>query len=146
MTNNHYTYNVDDRDTIADNSINQNIDTGGGDFNRHRDQLGRRVRRRRWPRATTSRTPRSPPATTTSSVTTTTWCAATTTPSRSATATPPAPATSPPTTAPRPRWAATRAGSHDASGSFNDTENTTTTTTDVRTRTTWTAARTTTSR
>ncbi|MBC3194611.1 hypothetical protein H7X46_26530 [Pseudonocardia sp. C8] len=33
VTNNHYTYNVDDRDTIVDNSINQNIDTGGGDFN-----------------------------------------------------------------------------------------------------------------
>ncbi|MEJ8281765.1 IniB N-terminal domain-containing protein [Pseudonocardia spirodelae] len=32
VTNNHYTYNVDDRDTIVDNSINQNIDTGGGDF------------------------------------------------------------------------------------------------------------------
>ena len=32
VTNNHYTYNVDDRDTIIDNSVNQNIDTGGGDF------------------------------------------------------------------------------------------------------------------
>ncbi|MEQ3554919.1 IniB N-terminal domain-containing protein [Pseudonocardia nematodicida] len=32
VTNNHYTYNIDDRDTIVDNSINQNIDTGGGDF------------------------------------------------------------------------------------------------------------------
>ncbi len=32
VTNNHYTYNVDDRDTIVDNSVNQNIDTGGGDF------------------------------------------------------------------------------------------------------------------
>ncbi|MFP5069214.1 IniB N-terminal domain-containing protein [Pseudonocardia nantongensis] len=32
VTNNHYTYNVDDRDTIVDNSINQNIDTDGGDF------------------------------------------------------------------------------------------------------------------
>ncbi|GAA1398935.1 hypothetical protein GCM10009613_53780 [Pseudonocardia kongjuensis] len=33
VTNNHYTYNIDDRDTIVDNSINQNIDTGGGNFN-----------------------------------------------------------------------------------------------------------------
>ena len=27
-----YTENIDDRDTIVDNSVNQNIDTGGGDF------------------------------------------------------------------------------------------------------------------
>ena len=32
VTNNHYTTNIDDRDTIIDNSVNQNIDTGGGDF------------------------------------------------------------------------------------------------------------------
>ncbi|MFP5069213.1 hypothetical protein ACLFMI_06060 [Pseudonocardia nantongensis] len=32
VTDNHFTYNVDDRDTIVDNSINQNIDTDGGDF------------------------------------------------------------------------------------------------------------------
>ncbi|MEU9818175.1 IniB N-terminal domain-containing protein [Pseudonocardia alni] len=37
VTNNHYTYNVDDRDTIIDNSVNQNVDTGGGDFNQSID-------------------------------------------------------------------------------------------------------------
>ena len=29
---NFYEYNIDDRDTIVDNSINQNVDTGGGNF------------------------------------------------------------------------------------------------------------------
>ncbi|MEV1293970.1 hypothetical protein [Pseudonocardia sp. NPDC049635] len=29
---NFYEYDIDDRDTIVDNSVNQNIDTGGGDF------------------------------------------------------------------------------------------------------------------
>ncbi|SFN22014.1 hypothetical protein SAMN05216207_1010128 [Pseudonocardia ammonioxydans] len=32
VTDNYYEYDVDDRDTIVDNSINQNVDTGGGDF------------------------------------------------------------------------------------------------------------------
>ncbi|MBN9736769.1 MULTISPECIES: hypothetical protein [unclassified Pseudonocardia] len=32
VTDNFYEYDVDDRDTIVDNSVNQNIDTGGGDF------------------------------------------------------------------------------------------------------------------
>ena len=32
VTDNYYSYDVDDRDTIVDNSINQNVDTGGGDF------------------------------------------------------------------------------------------------------------------
>jgi hypothetical protein len=32
VTNNHVTNNVDDRDTIIDHSVNQNIDTHGGDF------------------------------------------------------------------------------------------------------------------
>lgn len=29
---NYYSYDVDDRDTIVDNSVNQNVDTDGGDF------------------------------------------------------------------------------------------------------------------
>ncbi|TCK27754.1 IniB N-terminal domain-containing protein [Pseudonocardia endophytica] len=33
VTNNYITNNIDDRDTIIDQSVNQNIDTHGGDFN-----------------------------------------------------------------------------------------------------------------
>ena len=32
VTNNHVTNNIDDRDTILDQSVNQNVDTHGGDF------------------------------------------------------------------------------------------------------------------
>ena len=37
ITNNYVTNNIDDRDTIIDNSVNQNIDTGGGDFDQRID-------------------------------------------------------------------------------------------------------------
>ena len=37
VTNNHITNKIDDRDTIVDNSVNQNIDTGGGDLRQNFD-------------------------------------------------------------------------------------------------------------
>ena len=127
VTNNY----VDDRDTIVDNSVNQQIDTGGGDV----DQVIRTSSSTASGDGAVAAggdiaTPRSPPATATRSATTTsgvtatcraratTSSAATTTPPRSA----PAPRTAPTSTTRRCRGGGALSVAGDATGDQGNTD------------------------